>query len=364
MRVALVHDWLTGMRGGEWVLAEIAAMFPQAPIYTLIHRPGAIDACLQRHPITTSWLQKVSLGGRRWRPFLSLMPAAIEGMALEDVDLVISSSHCVAKGVIPPPRALHLSYIHTPMRYAWDQRESYLRVVPPGLRWLANQQLKSLRQWDMVSATRADRLVANSRLVAWRIRRYWNREAEVMSPPVDTEYFTPGGERGDALLTVAALVPYKKVEVAMEVAERLGRPLEIVGTGHLRRRLERLAGDRVRFLGWLDRCELRDAYRRARAVIVPNIEDFGMATVEALACGTPVVGVDGSGTADIIRSGIDGELAPEPTVDALSEAAARLLKAHHDPAQLRRRAAMFSREQFRTRFRFLLGRLNLPMETA
>ncbi len=362
MRVALVHDWLTAMRGGEWVLAEIAAMFPRAPIYTLIHRRGVLDPSLEQHPITTSWLQKVSFGGRAWRPFLSLMPAAIEGMALEDADLVISSSHCVAKGVIPPPRALHVSYVHTPMRYAWDQRESYLKVVPRGLRWIVNQQLKTLRQWDMVSATRADRLVANSRLVAWRIRRYWNREAEVMSPPVDTEFFTPGGPRGDALLTVAALVPYKRVEVAMEVARRLGRPLEVVGTGHLRRRLERIADSNVRFLGWLDRSQLRDAYRRAQALLVPNIEDFGMATVEALACGTPVVGVDGSGTADTVRPGVDGELAPEPTADALCEAAARVLTADHDPGALRRRAEMFSREQFRTRFRFLLGRLNLPTE--
>ena len=141
----------------------------------------------------------------------------------------------------------------------------------------------------MVSSARVDRLIANSRLVAWRIKHYWNRQAEVMPPPVATEYFTPGGDRGDALLTVAALVPYKRVEVAIEVAKRLGRPLEIVGTGPRMPQLRRLAGPDVRFLGWLDRAELRDVYRRAAAVLVPNIEDFGMVTVEALACGTPVV---------------------------------------------------------------------------
>ncbi len=357
MRVALVHDWLTGMRGGEWVLYDIARLFPNAPIYTVVHRAGSVAPLLEEHSIHTSWLQHLSFGGRRWRHLLPWMPAAAESFAFTDTDLVISTSHCVAKGVIPPPGAFHLSYVHTPMRYVWDQRNQYLDPLPRLLRPLVETKFARLRQWDMVSSARVDRVVANSRLVAWRISHYWNLEAEVIPPPVATEYFTPGGERRDNLLTVAALVPYKRVEDAIAVAEKLKRPLEIVGTGPRMRPLRRLAGPNVRFLGWLDRDELRDAYRRAAALLVPNVEDFGMVTVEALACGTPAVGLTASGTADIIRGGIEGELAEESCVESLVEATARVLERTWDPERLRHRADLFSRDRFRTRFRFLLDRL-------
>lgn len=357
MRVALVHDWLTGMRGGEWVLYDIARMFPDAPIYTLVHRKGSVAPLLEEHSIHTSWLQVPSFGGRRWRYLLPMMPAAAESFAFPDADLVISTSHCVAKGVIPPPGAFHLSYVHTPMRYVWDQRARYLDPVPRILRPVLESRFALLRQWDMVSSARVDRLVANSRLVAWRIKHYWNRTAEVMPPPVATEYFTPGGERGDTLLTVAALVPYKRVEVAIAVARKLGRTLEIIGTGPRMRALRRLGGPDVRFLGWMSREELRAAYRRAAALLVPNVEDFGMVSVEALACGTPVVGLAQSGTADIIRGGVEGELADESSVEALVEATSRVLDRRWDEQLLCQRAELFSRDRFRTRFRFLLDRL-------
>lgn len=364
MRVALVHDWLTGMRGGEWVLYEIAKLFPDAPIYTLVHRKGAVMPALEERCIHTSWLQGPSFGGRKWRYLLPLMPAAMETFTFPDADLVISTSHCVAKGVIPPPGAFHLSYVHTPMRYAWDQRSLYTARIPSLLQPIIESRLAKLRQWDMVSSARVDRLIANSRLVAWRIKHYWNRQAEVIPPPVAIEYFTPGGEHGDNLLTVAALVPYKRVEVAIEVARRLGRPLEIVGTGPRMAQLRRLAGPDVRFLGWLDRTELRDAYRRAAAVLVPNIEDFGMVTVEALACGTPVVGLSASGTADVVRSGVEGELAEESGLESLVDATANALHRTWDPEVLRSRAEFFSRERFKVRFAFLLDRLGFGRALA
>lgn len=364
MRVALVHDWLTGMRGGEWVLYEIAKLFPEAPLYTLVHRRGSVMPALEEHPIHTSWLQAPSFGGRTWRYLLPLMPAAMETFTFPDADLVISTSHCVAKGVIPPPGAFHLSYVHTPMRYAWDQRSLYTARIPSLVQPVIESRLAKLRQWDMVSSARVDRLIANSRLVAWRIKHYWNRQAEVIPPPVATEYFTLGGERGDGFLTVAALVPYKRVEVAIEVAKRLGRPLEIVGTGPRMARLRRLAGPDVRFLGWLDRDGLRVAYQRAAAVLVPNIEDFGMVTVEALACGTPVVGLSASGTADVVRPGIEGELAEESGLQPLVEAASRALEREWDPEVLRQRAQFFSRERFKVRFAFLLDRLGFGRALA
>jgi len=364
VRVALVHDWLTGMRGGEWVLYEIAKLFPEAPLYTLVHRKGSVMPALEERAIRTSWLQGPSFGGRRWRYLLPLMPAAMETFTFPDADLVISTSHCVAKGVIPPPGAFHLSYVHTPMRYAWDQRSLYTARIPTILQPIIESRLAKLRQWDMVSSARVDRLIANSRLVAWRIKHYWNRQAEVIPPPVATEYFTPGGEHRGNLLTVAALVPYKRVEVAIEVAKRLGKPLEIVGTGPRMAHLRRLAGPDVRFLGWLDRTELRDAYRRAAAVLVPNIEDFGMVTVEALACGTPVVGLTASGTADVVRSGVEGELADESGLEALVDATATALDREWDPEVLRHRAEFFSRERFKVRFAFLLDRLGFGRALA
>ena len=357
VRVALVHDWLTGMRGGEWVLYEIARMFPDAPIFTLVHRRGSILEQLEEHRIRTSWLQKPSFGGRRWRWLLPVMPAAIETFSFPDTDLVISTSHCVAKGVIPPPGAYHVSYIHTPMRYAWDQRTIYLDRIPRLLHPVAESRLARLRQWDMISSARVDRVIANSRLVAWRISHYWNRSAEVIPPPVDTDFFTPGTERDDFLLTVAALVPYKRVEMAIQVATTLGKQLHVVGTGPRMAALRRRAGSNVRFRGWLDREELRETYRRAAAVIVPNVEDFGMVAVEALACGTPVVGLAASGIADAVRTGVDGELAEDSSHEALFEATRRALDRRWDREALRERSDLFSRDRFRIRFRFLLDRL-------
>lgn len=356
MRVALVHDWLTGMRGGEAVLAEIASFFPEAPIYTLFHRPGTITGELALHPIHTSFLQKLTGGGRWYRALLSLMHYGVAAFDLEGFDLVISSSHCVAKGIIPPPGAVHLCYCHTPMRYLWDQREEYLCRMSPLLRPLVRAKLEDLRAWDVVSAARVDHFIANSHLVARRIERYWRRRAEVVPPPIEVDFFTPGEAREAYVLMVAALVPYKRVDVGMAVAERLGRPLHIVGEGPLRGRLRRAAGPQVRFFDRLDAAELREQFRRAALLLVPNVEDFGMVAVEALACGTPVVGLAASGIADAVQSGVHGELAPDPSVAALVAACKRVLARDWDRAVLRQRAESFSRQRFRQRFRFLLER--------
>jgi len=363
MRVALVHDWLTGMRGGEAVLAEIATFFPDAPVYTLFHREGAIEGEILTHPIRTSALQRFSVGGRFYRPLLPLMPQAASSFALNDYDLIISSSHCVAKGVIPRPGAMHVCYCHTPMRYLWDQRDDYIRRIPSLLRPLVRLQLERLRTWDVVSAARVDHFIANSRLVARRIEHYWRREAEVIPPPVDTDFFSPGGDRGTHLLMVAALVPYKRVEVGIAVARELGLRLNIVGEGPLRRTLGRQAGGDVRFLGRVSRERLRDEYRSAALLLMPNVEDFGMVTVEALACGTPVVGLAESGTADIVISGEHGVLAPEGSVSTLAAACRTAMKRGHDPAALRARAESFSRQRFRRRFNYLLERV-LPSRGA
>ena len=362
MRVALVHDWLNGMRGGEAVLAEIASFFPGAPIYTLFHRKGAVEGALESHPIRTSALQRLSFGGRLYRPLLPLMPQAVASFRLAGFDLIVSSSHCVAKGVIPPPGAVHVCYCHTPMRYLWDRRDDYVRSVPAPLRPLLRAELEHLRTWDVVSAARVDHFVANSRLVARRIERYWRREAEVIPPPVDVDFFTPGGERDRRILMVAALVPYKRVEVGIAVAKELGMPLDVIGEGPMRRALGWQAGAGVRFLGRVTRERLRDAYRSAALLLVPNVEDFGMVTVEALACGTPVAGLAASGTADVVVSGEHGELAEEGTVPALVAACRKVLAARFDTALLRARAESFSRPRFRRRFAYLIERVLPPRQ--
>ena len=363
MRVALVHDWLTGMRGGEAVLAEIASFFPEAPIFTLFHRNGAIDGEIAAHPIHTSSLQRASFGGRLYRPLLSLMPQAAASFRLDGFDLIVSSSHCVAKGVIPSPGAVHVCYCHTPMRYLWDQRDDYLRRVSPLLRPILRARLEQLRTWDVISAARVDYFVANSHLVARRIERYWRREAEVIPPPVDVDFFTPGGERGGHALMVAALVPYKRVEVGIEVAKALGVPVRIVGVGPLRRTLARHASGDVTFLGRVTRERLRDEFRSAAFLLVPNVEDFGMVTVEALACGTPVVGLAGSGTADVVVSGEHGRLAPDGSVATVVAACREVLGRDFPRAALRARAESFSRQRFRRRFAYLLERV-LPARTG
>ncbi len=364
MRVALVHDWLTGMRGGEAVLAEIASFFPGAPIFTLFHREGSIEGEILAHPIRTSPLQQISCGGRFYRPLLPLMPQASSSFALNGFDLIISSSHCVAKGVIPPPGAVHVCYCHTPMRYLWDQRSDYIRRVPAVLRPALRAQLERLRTWDVVSAARVDHFIANSRLVARRIERYWRREAEIIPPPVDVEFFSPGGERGSHLLMVAALVPYKRVDVGIAVAKELGLPLHIVGEGPLGRALRWGAGPSVSFLGKVSREHLREEYRSAALLLVPNVEDFGMATVEALACGAPVVGLRESGTADIVVSGEHGILADDGSVATLAAACRTVIAKSFDREELRVRAESFSRQRFRRRFHYLLERVLPPRGVA
>jgi glycosyltransferase involved in cell wall biosynthesis len=364
-RVALVHDWLTGMRGGEKVIEALGAMFPDAPLFTLFHFAGSVSPALESHSIRTSFLQRAPGIRRHYRSYLPLFPAAIEELDLSGFDLVISSSHCVAKGVIPPPEAFHLCYCHTPMRYAWDQEHAYFprrKGIGARLRSLA---LTALRAWDVSSAARVNLFMANSRFVAQRIRTYYGRDAEVVHPPVDVGFFTPGPPGGEAPqeeygLMVSALAPYKKIEQAMAACERLGLELRVVGEGPERRRLARLAetmaGTRARFLGKVDGERLRDLYRGARLFLQPGVEDFGIASVEALACGVPVVAVARGGILDVVEDGRHGVLyadweGPGALCAAIDKARGMRFNANN----LRDRAESFSVARFCDRIRSLLS---------
>lgn len=233
-RVALVHDWLTGMRGGEKVLESFCRLFPDAPIFTLVHTPQSVSPLLESRRIQTSLVGRLPGASRHYRSLLPLFPAAVEWFNLDEVDLVVSTSHCAAKAVVRTGRARHLCYCHSPMRYAWDQFDAYFGPARVGrVRSRAYRQIMArLARWDRATAPRVDRFVANSRYVAGRIARYYNRRASVLYPPVDTAFYTPGGHgRGRYFLVVSALVPYKRLDIAIRAATRLGVALRIIGTG-------------------------------------------------------------------------------------------------------------------------------------
>ncbi len=373
VRVALVHDWLTGMRGGEKVFEAIAALAPEAPIYTLVHVAGSVSSALEAHPIHTSFLQRIPGIRRHYRHYLPLFPSAIEDFDLGCHDLILSTSHAVAKGVIPPPGAYHLCYCHTPMRYAWDQEHTYFprrRGLVARLRQLI---LTGLRVWDVAAVPRVDHFLANSRFVAERIARYYGRDAEVLPPPVDVEAFArddagartddgighacaPPARRGYALM-VTALAPYKRAELGIAACERLGLELRIVGTGPEMRRLERLAGAHTRLLGRVDDDPLRRLYRRAEMFLQPGVEDFGIASVEALASGTPVVALGRGGILDIVRDGEHGVLyqtppgaGPEVEEAALIAAIDKSREIRFNASKLVTQARSFSVRRFTERF--------------
>ncbi len=354
LRVALVHDWLTGMRGGERTLEAIIELFPQAHLFTLLHVPGAVSPTIEDPTIHTSFVQRVPLAGRFYRSLLPLFPAAIEQFDLDEFDLVISSSHCAAKSVVPTGRARHLSYCFTPMRYAWDQFDAYFgpERVGPGASHLFRLGLSAMARWDASTAGRVHRYVAISQYVAGRIRRYYNRVASVVHPPVDTTFFHPSGRPSDGYaLIVSALVPYKRVDLAMRACARARVPLRIVGTGPDEVRLRAAAEPGVEFLGALSDAQVRAAYQGAAVVLLPGVEDFGIAPVEGQACGRPVVALREGGACETVIDGETGVLVSEATDAAFADAVRRVVDGAFDSEVIRHHALRFSRGRFQTELR-------------
>lgn len=353
VKVALVHDWLTGQRGGEKVLEALAEIYPDAPIYTLFHFPGSQAAAIEKRVIRTSFLQNLPFMRKRYRWYLPLFPLAAEMFNLQDFDLIISSSHCVAKGIIPPPDALHISYIHSPVRYAWNQYDAYFapRKLSVFSKLLIPPQIHMLRIWDVTSAARVDHFVANSRGVARRIEKYYRRPAEVIHPPVDTDFYRPpdGDLKRSYDLVVTALVPYKMIELAVDAYNRLGWPLKVVGDGPDEKKLRRLAGPNVQFLGPLASGDLRGLYQAARALVMPGEEDFGIAAVEAQACGTPVVAYGRGGALETVLDGKTGVLFGELTSRSLLAALDKLRTVEFNKSVIRAHALGFSRNIFKNK---------------
>jgi glycosyltransferase involved in cell wall biosynthesis len=363
MNVALVHDWLTGMRGGEKVLEAVGELYPSATIHTLLHVRGSVSTSIERHPGRTSFVQWLPAAATHYRQYLPLFPTAIELFDFDSYDLVISTSHCAAKSVVVPARARHICYCHSPMRYAWDQFDSYFGEAQVGRTRskLLRPVLARLARWDRDTAGRVDRYVANSHYVAGRIRRYYNRGSDVVYPPVDTTFYRPDGLRGPEpfFLAVSALVPYKRLDVAIEASRLIGTSLKIVGRGPEEARLRRQAeqsGASVEFTGWLDDEQIRALYQRCRAVLMPGVEDFGMVPVEAQACGTPVVALGEGGAVESVIDGETGILVRDRSVEAFASAMNAVSGRAFDPANIRRHAETFGKERFKQQFQEIAAR--------
>jgi glycosyltransferase involved in cell wall biosynthesis len=368
LRVAIVHDWLTGLRGGEKCLEVVCRAFPDATLHTLLHREGAVGPTIGGMAIRTSPLQRVPGVFRHYRHLLPVMPLAARSWRVGEVDLVLSLSHCVAKAVVPPPGVPHVCYCFTPMRYAWDGRAAYLQgwTGRPLRRRLVESLLDRLRDWDRDTAGRVSHFVAISRTVRGRIARCYGRDAAVIEPPVDTDFYTPdGGPRGADYLCVSALVPYKRIDHAVEACRRAGRSLVVIGSGPDRARLERLGGPTVRFLGWQPDEAIREHLRRCRALLFPGEEDFGIVPIEALACGAPVIALNRGGAAETVDDAV-GRVYDEPTVEGLAGAMAAWERdgRPHDAAEARRRAEGLARSVFRERLLGFLAGVAAESRTA
>jgi glycosyltransferase involved in cell wall biosynthesis len=359
-RVALVHDWLTGMRGGEKVLDALCSMYPDASLYTLVYRPDTISPAIARLGPRASVISRMPRIDRLYRHLLPLYPALVEQFDLDEYDLVISTSHCAAKSVIRPGRARHLCYCFTPMRYVWDQRQAYFggdrlgpgstRLLAPVLAWLA--------RWDAATACRADRYLADSQHVARRILRYYNRRAAVVYPPVDTDYYCPADvEPGRSALVVSALVPYKRIDLAIGACRRAGVALKVVGQGPEEARLRALAGPEVEFLGAREDAEIRELYRACGVALLPGEEDFGIVPLEAQACGRPVVALGRGGALETVRDGVTGVLVESDSVEAFAAGIRRALHEPFDREAIRRHAAGFGLARFLTEFKAAADRL-------
>ena len=343
------------MRGGEKCLEAACELFPDADVFTLLHRKGTVSPAIERHRIVTSFLQRLPAVHRYYRYLLPLFPAAVERFDLAGYDLVLSMSHAVAKGAIAPPEAQHACYCFSPMRYVWDLYGDYFGRTPQPIEFFISLSASRLRTWDVGATARVDRIAAISRHVERRVARYYRREATVIYPPVADLYFEAplASGKGEYFLVVSSLVPYKRIDVAIEALARSGEPLWVVGSGPEESRLKKLAPPNVRFLGWQPADRLPEIYRDCRALVFPGIEDFGIAPLECQAMGRPVVGLRAGGLCETVcpvGNGAEptGVLYPEAGAEGLLEGLETLRRHEGDfaPARLRKHASAFRRERF------------------
>jgi len=360
MRIALVHYWLVGLRGGEKVLEAICEIYPEADIFTHIYDADAIGPVIRSHKITTTFISKLPFARRLYRSYLPLMPFALEALDLSQYDLVISSESGPAKGVLTRPDTVHVCYCHSPMRYLWAQYELYRASAGPLARMMMPLLSPFLRIWDVVSSCRVDHFIANSRFVAKRIQKTYRREAEVIFPPVKLEeYDIEDHPTLDYYFFISQLETYKRADIVIEAANRLGRRLIVVGGGSEEERLRKLAGPSVTFLGRQTTQEIAKLYKNCRALLFAGTEDFGIIFLEAMASGRPVIAYAAGGALDAVIDGKTGLFFKEQTAEALSQAILNFEEkcANFDSRAIRAHAETFSTETFKTNFKAVIDRL-------
>jgi glycosyltransferase involved in cell wall biosynthesis len=353
MRVAIIHYWLVGMRGGEKVVETLCDMYPQADIFTHVYVPEMISDKIRRHRIIPTFINALPRAAKMYKSYLPLMPLALEQLDLRGYDLIISSESGPSKGIIPPADALHVCYCHTPMRYIWNMYHEYRGSAGRFTRLMMPALAHYLRMWDVTSATRVDSFVANSITVAGRIRRYYGRDSVVIHPPVDTGTFTiaPPNEVGDYYLMVGELVSYKRADLAVRAFNEMKLKLVVIGGGEMLNEIRRIAGPTVTILGSQRFDVLQHHYARCRALIFPGEEDFGMVPVEAMASGRPVVAFKQGGATETVVEGVSGVFFAEQTVEAIIDAVKRLAEVNLDPQNIADHARQFGREQFLKKMR-------------
>ena len=351
MKIALVHDFLVKLGGAERVLKVLADLFPGAPIYTLLYDEKKVGAVFPKKRVVTSGAQKwPGFIRRRPRYLLPFLPVEIEKFDLSEFDLVLSSNSAFAHGIVPALETYHLCYCHSPMRFAWDWYHQYIgeQKVGPLRRMAVRKLMKKIRLWDRVAADRVDKFVANSSNVKKRLQKYYRRDSEVIYPPVEVERFKVSKKNEDYFLLVSTLSPYKRVDLAVKLFNKIGRKLVIIGEGSARKDLQKMAAKNIDFLGFKSDETVKDYLENCRALIFPGEEDFGIAPVEAMACGKPVLALAKGGALETITPGVNGEFFYTDMVDSMEDGLARLLvnERKYRPLKIREQAEKFSRERF------------------
>lgn len=365
MKVAIVHDWLDTYAGSEKVLEQLVLMFPKAELYSIVDFvPQSNRDFIMNKKVNTSFVQKLPLAKKKFRSYLPLMPLAIEQFDFSSYNLVISSSHAVAKGIITGPNQIHISYTHSPIRYAWDMQHQYLREsgLDKGIKgWLAKWMLGRLRMWDFRTANGVDYFIANSRFIAKRIWKVYHRQSQVIYPPVDIEGFTMRVDKEDFYFTASRMVPYKKMDLIVEAFSHMpDKKLIVIGDGPEMGKVRSKAGQNVLIMGYQPFEVLKDHMQRAKAFVFAAEEDFGITPVEAQACGTPVIAFGRGGSLETVR-GLNHEFPTgifyeEQTIDSIINAV-KMFEVHQDSISsenCRKNAEGFSKERFRNEFRHVV----------
>jgi len=351
MKIALVHDYLVQYGGAERVLECFAELFPHAPIYTLVYNKDSMHGKFDQKDIRTSFIQKIPFAKKKHRIFPQFMPMAIEQFDFSKYDIVLSDSSSYAKGIITKPETLHICYMHTPMRYAWDDCQKYTSdfYFPSFVKKLIPFFMNYIRIWDRVSADRVDQLIANSNFVAKRIKKYYKKDALVIHPPVAVENFYAGKGEGGYFLMVGRFLAYKRFDIAIKAFNDLGLPLKIIGRGPEMNKLKKLAKENIEFLGRVPDKELVKYYADCKAFIFPQEEDFGIVAIEAMASGRPVVAYRGGDIPEHIEDNVMGVFFDEQSPESLEKAVKKLEKMEFDPEYIREKAQKFDRKLFKAK---------------